>query len=172
MRILQKFELEVDADAAWRALHSPAVMSELYGPLLHVDSMATGGMPLRWEDGADAPVRYSSFGLGLGAHLMSVHDRYRVDAHGDVRILRDCGIPLTGPLATLDVWDHQMAVSPMPGDPTRTLWRERLVIRGLSAPVLWAPLWALWQWRSARLRRLAPSWAFDPASSEGASADD
>lgn len=166
MRILQKLALDIDADAAWRALHSPAALAELYGPLLNVESMATGPLPTRWTHGDDAPVRYSSFGLGLGAHLISLHDRTRTDAHGEVRILRDSGIPLTGPLASLDVWDHQMAVAPLPGDPTRTLWRERLVIGGLAAPALWGPLWAVWQWRGARLKRLAPTWAFDPEPSD------
>ncbi|MFL0411307.1 hypothetical protein ACH0AH_09025 [Microbacterium paludicola] len=166
MRILQKLVLEVDPDAAWRALHSPAALAELYGPLLRVESMASEGLPTRWTDGADAPVRYSSFRMGLGAHLISVHDRTTTDSRGEVRILRDCGIPLTGPLASLDVWDHQMAVAPAPGDPTRTLWRERLVIGGLAAPALWGPLWAMWQWRGARLKRLAPTWAFDPAPAD------
>ena len=78
-------------------------------------------------------------------------------------LFRDSGIPLTGPLAALDVWDHQMAVSPAPGDGTRTLWRERLVIGGRAAPALWPVLWATWQWRGARLRALAPTWAYDPA---------
>jgi hypothetical protein len=162
MRILQKLALDIDPDAAWRALHSPAALSELYGPLLRVESMATAPLPTRWTDGADAPVRYSSLGIGLGAQLISLHDRVVADANGEVRILRDSGIPLTGPLASLDVWDHQMAVAPLPGDPSRTLWRERLVIGGPAAPALWAPLWAMWQWRGARLKRLAPTWAFDP----------
>ncbi|MER7796540.1 hypothetical protein [Microbacterium sp. NPDC096154] len=166
MRILLKLALDIDAEAAWRALHSPAALAELYGPLLNVEPMAGGGMPTRWTDGADAPVRYSSFGMGLGAHLIAVHDRRTTDGHGEVRILRDTGIPLTGPLATLDVWDHQMAVAPLPGDPARTLWRERLVIGGRAAPALWAPLWAAWQWRGARLKRLAPTWAFDPPPAE------
>jgi len=55
-----------------------------------------------------------------------------------------------------------MAVSPAPGDPGRTLWRERLVIGGAAAPALWPVLWAVWQWRAARLRSLARTWAYDP----------
>jgi hypothetical protein len=78
-----------------------------------------------------------------------------------VRIFRDSGIPLTGPLASLDVWDHQLAVSPAPGDPSRTLWRERLTIGGRAAPLLWPGLWATWQWRAVRIRALAPTWAHD-----------
>ena len=81
---------------------------------------------------------------------------------GPVRIFRDSGIPLTGPLASLDVWDHQMAISAAPGDPTKTLWRDRLVIGGPTALALWPVLWATWQWRAARIRALAPTWAHDP----------
>jgi hypothetical protein len=85
-----------------------------------------------------------------------------------VRIFRDSGIPLTGALAALDVWDHQIAVSPAPGDPGRTLWRDRLVIGGAAAPALWPVLWAMWQWRQARIKALAPSWAYDLPAAEPA----
>ena len=44
-----------------------------------------------------------------------------------------------------------MAVSPAPGDPPKTLWRDRLVIGGAIAPVLWPVLWSIWQWRGARI---------------------
>jgi hypothetical protein len=55
-----------------------------------------------------------------------------------------------------------MAVAPAPGDPGRTLWRDRLVIGGPAAAALWPVLWTVWQWRGARLRQLAPTWAHDP----------
>ena len=60
------------------------------------------------------------------------------------------------------VREADVVVSPAPGDPLRTLWRERLVIGGAAAPALWPVLWATWQWRGARLRALAPTWAHDP----------
>lgn len=157
MRILLKFPIDCDADAAWRALHSPAALAELYGPLL---SMAPLGDSPRLEAGTDAAVALSSFGIPLGRQLITVTDRAVESTDGEVRILRDSGMPLTGPLAALDVWDHQMAVSPLPDG--RTLWRERLVIGGRAAPLLWPGLWAVWQWRAARIRALAPGWAFDP----------
>lgn len=168
MRILQKLVLDIDADAAWRALHSPRALAELYAPLMGMDPLAAEGMPSSLAPGADVPVQLSALGVPVGRQLIhisdrSVQERRSGDAEaGTVRILRDSGIPLTGPLSVLDVWDHQMAVSPAPGDPTRTLWRERLVIGGLAAPALWPVLWATWQWRSARLRQVAPTWAFDP----------
>ena len=166
MRILLKIVLDCDPDAAWRAVHSPRAVAELYGPFVDLSPMDAAGMPARLEPGADVPVRLAVGGgalrASLGEQLIHVSERFTQDAHGPVRILRDSGIPLTGPLAALDVWDHQMAVSVAPGDPTRTLWRDRLVIGGAAAPALWPVLWATWQWRAARLRALAPTWAHDP----------
>lgn len=172
MRILLKLTLDCDADAAWRALHSPRVVAELYGPFVGLTPMGAGGLPTVLEPGADVPVRMTLGGaplptVALGSQLIHVSDRLVEDADGPVRILRDSGIPLTGPLASLDVWDHQMAVSPAPSDPTRTLWRERLVIGGPAAAALWPVLWGVWQWRGMRLRQLAPSWAYEPGDDEG-----
>lgn len=161
MRILLKLVIDCDADAAWRALHSPRAVAELYGPLLAMQPLATP--PTAWEAGSDLPVQLSLAGaVPMGRQLISVSERTTSDAHGPVRVFRDSGIPLTGPLSSLDVWDHQMAVSPAPGDPARTLWRDRLVIGGPTAPLLWPVLWSAWQWRAARIRALAPTWAHDP----------
>lgn len=161
MRIMLKLVIDCDADAAWRALHSPRAVAELYGPLLRLEPLAP--LPTSWSAGEDAAVALSLGGVvPLGSQLIDVSDLERVVGGQRVRILRDSGIPLSGPLAALDVWDHQMAVSPAPGRPGRTLWRDRLVIGGAAAPLLWPVLWATWQWRAARIRALAPSWAHDP----------
>ncbi|GAA2002059.1 hypothetical protein [Microbacterium ulmi] len=163
MRILLKLVVDCDADAAWRALHSPRAVAELYGPLVDLSPLESRGLPTTWEPGADVPVQLSVGGLvPLGRQLIHVSEIRTADAHGPVRVFRDSGIPLTGPLASLDVWDHQMAVSPAPGDPARTLWRERLVIGGPTAAALWPVLWSTWQWRGARIAALAPTWAHDP----------
>ncbi len=160
MRILLKFVVACDPDAAWRALHSPRAVAELYGPLLDLQPLAP--LPPTWEPGQDAAVGLFVGGLlPLGTQLIRIGERRTVEADGEVRILRDSGAALTGPLAMLDAWDHQMAVSPAPGG--GTLWRERLVIGGAAAPLLWPVLWATWQWRAARIRALAPTWD-DPAS--------
>lgn len=167
MRILLKLVVDCDADAAWRALHSPRAVAELYGPLVDLSPLEAKGLPTTWEPGADIPVQLSVSGLvPLGRQLIHVSDVRASDPRGCVRVFRDSGIPLTGPLASLDVWDHQMAVSPAPGDPAKTLWRERLVIGGATAPVLWPVLWGIWQWRGARIRALAPTWAHDPETAE------
>ena len=163
MRILLKLVIDSDADAAWRALHSPRAVAELYGPFVDMVPLERKGMPTSWSPGDDVPVQLSAMGLlPMGRQLIHASERVVDEPDGQVRIFRDSGIPLTGPLASLDVWDHQMAVSPAPGDPAKTLWRDRLVIGGPTALALWPVLWSVWQWRGARIAALAPTWAHDP----------
>jgi hypothetical protein len=163
MRVLLKLVIDCDADAAWRALHSPRAVAELYGPLMDLSPIDPAGLPTSFTSGDDVAVQLAAAGIvPVGRQLIHVTERTVEEPAGTVRIFRDSGIPLTGPLASLDVWDHQMAVSPAPGDPTRTLWRDRLTIGGPTAPALWPLLWATWQWRAARIRAMAPTWAHDP----------
>jgi len=155
-----KLVIDCDPDAAWRALHSPAAIAEVYGPVLAMQPLVDA--PPTLGPGSDLPVQLTFAGqVPMGRQLISVSERETIDRTGRVRIFRDSGIPLTGPLSALDVWDHQMAVSAAPGDPSKTLWRDRLVIGGAAAPLLWPTLWAAWQWRAARIRALAPTWAHD-----------
>ncbi|WP_248239799.1 hypothetical protein [Microbacterium kunmingense] len=171
MRIMLKLVIDCDADAAWRALHSPRAVAELYGPLVQLTPLDPDELPTAWEPGAEVGVEMRFGGrVSLGRQIIHASDRTMKGPDGPIRIFRDSGIPISGPLASLDVWDHQMAVSPAPGDPTKTLWRDRLVIGGAAAPVLWPGLWAAWQWRAARIRALAPTWAHDPEPADAAPA--
>jgi len=167
MRIMLKLVLDCPADAAWRALHSPRAVAELYGPLMQMEPLESAP-PTSYEPGMDVPVQLLFAGLiPAGRQFVHVEDRELADGRGAVRVMRDSGIPLTGPLAMLDVWDHQMAVSPAPGQPGKTLWRDRLVIGGAAAPLLWPILWATWQYRAMRLRALAPTWTSEDPPSAG-----
>jgi hypothetical protein len=71
-------------------------------------------------------------------------------------------------LSAIPHLDHRMAIAPDPAGPDadgrlRTLYRDQLIVRaGVLTPVAWYTLWAFWQWRGHRLRRLAPTWAYDP----------
>jgi len=171
MRILLKFVIDCDPDAAWRAVHSPRAVAELYGPFVDLEPMDPAGLPTAWTPGLDVPVQMSALGLvPMGQQLIHTSERFVDEPAGQVRIFRDSGIPLTGALSTLDVWDHQMAISPVPGHPEQTLWRERLTIGGPAAIALWPVLWGVWQWRAARIKALAPTWAHDPELA-GADAD-
>ena len=148
-----KFRISASADAAWAALHSPAVLTALYAPVIVVE-------PLTHQDEGSllhSAVRLRLFGrITVGTQLIGAYDEIREHQGETVRILRDSGIPLTGPLASLDIWDHRMAVSALPDG--RALWRDRLVFAGPGSALLLPVLWAAWQWRGWRIRRLARGW--------------
>lgn len=148
-----RFRIRASADAAWAALHSPAVLAALYAPVLVVEPLTLADE----ESLLHSAVRLRLFGaVPVGTQLIGAYDETREHQGETVRILRDSGIPLTGPLASLDVWDHRMAVSPLPDG--RTLWRDRLVFGGSGSALLLPVLWAAWQWRGWRIRRLARGW--------------
>lgn len=172
MRIVLKFPIACRPDTAWRALHSPRVVGALYAPVLRMLPLNAEGLPVTWHPGDDVPVLLSAFGrFPVGTQLIHISERVVDEPAGPVRILRDSGIPLTGPLGALDVWDHQMAVSPLPGRPGHTLWRDRLTFDGPAAVLLWPVLWASWQARALRIRALARTWERDPALSGDAAVD-
>ncbi|WP_166996640.1 hypothetical protein [Paramicrobacterium fandaimingii] len=159
MYVQLKLVLDTDPSAAWRALRSPSVMRELYAPFLNVNAARAGSGTL-WQNTADEiPLTLAGL-VPLGRQLIELD--YDETSHPGVKILRDTGSPLTGPLSALRGWNHRMAVSPTADDPGRTLFRDRLSFHGTAAGAYWYPLWVMWQWRGSRLRDMAPSWAFDP----------
>lgn len=167
MRVLLKLELDCTPDAAWRALRSPAVLREVVAPWLDVTSLESGGLPTTWPEG-EHRVRTLAFRrFRAGDELVDVS--YPGGLPTGVRMLRDGGGALTGPLARFGRWDHRMAVSPLPDG--RTLYRDRLLVHaGAWELAAWYPAWAFWQWRGLRLRQLAPTWSFDPPGTADAAA--
>jgi len=150
-----KLLLECPVDAAADALRDPAVMRAVATPLLRYRSEEPGGFPHRWS-GEPHPVSAAALGvLPLGrTHVhLDWHER------DGAWIQRDTGRGVSGTFALLRI-SHRMAVSPAADG--RTLLRDRLQFTagpgGVLSPLLWAGLWATWQWRGHRMRRLAPTW--------------
>ena len=174
MRILLKLVIDCDADAAWRAVHSPRAVAELYGPLMELSPLVPGGLPTSWEPGDDVPVQLSLGGVvPMGRQLIHTSDRVTEDAervgphlprqrhpaHRPAREPRRLGPP-----------DGDLAA---PGDPTKTLWRDRLVIGGPTALALWpccGPRGSGAQRGSARSRRPGRTTPSPHPSSDDASA--
>lgn len=157
MQVMLKFRLKCTPQAAWKALHSPSVGFELYGPVIRVQPVDP--LPRRWQSGDHAVIALKLFGaFPLGVQSIKIHD-YESQFDGQrVRIMRDHGGPLSGPLSLLRHWDHQMGISEVPNHPNKTVWRERLEIDGVVAPLFFPVLWVIWQLRARRLRRLAKRW--------------
>jgi hypothetical protein len=156
MRVQLKMVLDCEPEAAWRAIQSPTVFREASLPLLDFTSLEPSGFPPRWEAGQH-PVRIEALGVPIGSQSIGIEVPDR--RHAGVQIMRDNGSGLSGLNTVFDTWDHRMAIAAAPGEPGRTLYRDRLVYSAgaLTLPI-WPSLWALWQWRGARIKALAPSW--------------
>lgn len=169
MRVLLKLTLDCDPDAAWRALRSPAVLREVVAPWLDFRSLEPGGLPTTWSEGPHRvqPLALRHWPAGEEVVDLRFLEGERDGLPPEVRVLRDGGGATSGPFAAFRSWDHRMAVSPAPGG--RTRYRDQLRVSSGSAlgdALAWYPVWAFWQWRGARLRALAPSWAHEPESAE------
>ena len=178
VRVLLKLILDCDPDAAWRALQSPTAFREVALPWVDFRSDEPAGFPTVW-DSAEHRVTVRALGaFTVGTQAIRLDTLRSADPRERAtRILRDSGGGTGGALSVIPHLDHRMAVAPDPAGPgadgrLRTLYRDRLVVRaGVLTPLAWYGLWAFWQWRGVRLRRLAPSWAYDPPTPESASPD-
>lgn len=160
MRVLLKEILDCPPDAAWHAIHSPAVFREVSSPFMAVESLEADGFPTRWEPG-EHPAEFSMLGLvPMGTQVIRLaNSTHRADG---VRILRDTGRGVSGALSAVTLWDHRMAIAPDPAGTGKTLYRDQLIFRGRPATIaLWPTFWAFWQWRMLRLKHLAPNWQYD-----------
>ncbi len=177
VRVLLKLILDCDPDAAWRALQSPTAFREVALPWVDFRSDEPAGFPTVW-DTAEHRVSVRALGaVTVGTQAIRLDTLRSTDPRERAtRILRDSGGGVGGVLSAIPHLDHRMAIAPDPAGPgpdgrLRTLYRDRLVVRaGVVTPLAWYGLWAFWQWRGLRLRRLAPTWAYDPPTPEPVSA--
>ena len=158
MRILLKFELDCEPDAAWTALRSPAVFRSVARPFTTFKPIDPPKFPDVW---GDKPMRVSVRALGfipIGEQVIDISTRTLPrPGKGDVRLVRDTGGGLTGPLALVTSWQHTMAVSPAPDG--RTLYRDQLNFgAGILGPLFWPVYWAFWQWRASKIRSRSKRW--------------
>ncbi len=155
MHVQLKLVLDCPPDAAWNALRSPAVFSDVSFPLVEFEPLDGATFPLQWDEGAHAVAARALFGV-IPAGTQSIDLTFR--RRRSWRIFEDHGGPLSGPLTVITRWRHRMAVSVTADG--RTLFRDRLEFSaGPLTPVVWIGFWAFWQWRGARLQKLAPGFA-------------
>lgn len=154
MRILLKLELDCTPDAAWNAIRSPQAFRDVSFPFTTFDSLEEGGFPYQWPEGKHL-VSVRAFGLtDIGRQSIDVSYPRRRDG---VRVMRDSGGGVSGPVGLVTRWRHEMAISALPNG--RTLYRDQLTYSAgpLTLP-MWPVYWLFWQWRAFGLRRLAPTW--------------
>ena len=167
MRIRVAFEVPCSADAAWEALHTPTVASELYRPLLHMRGIREG-LPARFVSGDTVDVSLRAFGrFPVGTQRIAIFDvattPVATGGHpvAGSRTMRDAGKPLTGPLTLLRFWNHEVSVWPKDTGSAQhgpAVWHDELTIQGHFAPLFALLLYPMWWWRGRKLRRLARGW--------------
>ena len=166
MRVLLKLVLDCEPDAAWRAIRSPSVLNAVSAPLTTFESLEPFGFPALWPAGDHPVVMRAPGGITIGEQVIAISypevgspgsgTRSGADTSG-VRLMRDAGWGLSGPLALVTRWEHTMSIADAPGG--RTLYRDQLVFEaGALTPLLWPAYWAFWQWRAIGIRRLASTW--------------
>lgn len=158
MRVTLDLVLDCPPDAAWEAVHSPAVFRAVSGPWTRAESLEPGGFPERWPGGRHR-VRLSLLGLlPMGEQVIDLSDETRMLRDGQVaRIVHDRGGPVAGPMRLVRKWHHRMAITALPDG--RTRFRDRLDVgAGVLTPVVVLGFWVFWQLRAAKIRRLAPGW--------------
>ena len=157
MRIRTEFEAACPPDAAWRALHDPAVMAELYAPLLTLQPR--GDVPEALATGVEMRVRLAVLGLvPVGAQVIRITDLAAASGADWPKTMRDHGQPVAGPLALLTNWRHEITISRSRASEQRAVWTDELHIGGAIAPLM-RPVFALmWRARGRKLRALAAGW--------------
>lgn len=161
-RIRVVFPIACPADVAWRQAHSPAAAAALYRPLLTMEAL-TGEMPERFLPGTSIDVSLKTWGgLPAGTQRISIDDVTRHDIPAESRTMRDSGRPLTGPLALLRGWNHEISIWPM--GQSAAVWHDELTLQGAFAPLAGLVLRPMWWWRKYKLQQLARDWASEAAS--------
>lgn len=161
MLIRTETELTCTADAAWEAVHTPSVAASLYAPLLRM--RAEGGFPDRFVSGDRCTVRLLLLDrVSLGSQLIHIEDHVPESAEPGARAMRDRGRPLSGPLARLTRWQHQMTIFPSQLNPGGAVWRDELSIAGAGAVLFGPGLYLMWRLRQWKIQRLARAWSEVP----------
>lgn len=155
MHVGLRIVLDAPVDAVRDALTRPAVMVAVTRPFLVYRSRSPEGFPDRWTAGEPHPITASAFGV-----LPSGDTHVDVEQHvtDGVPVQVDRGGGVSGLFGRMTM-RHRMAATALPDG--RTLFRDRLTYRMRPAAlgvVLWPGMWAIWQWRAFRMRRLAHTW--------------
>lgn len=151
------FEIECSPDAAWKALHLPGVVAELYEPLMRIQG--SDKLPERWVDGERGEIKLSFAGLlPAGSQVIKIRDESHGIGPSLTRSMHDIGHATSGPLTLLQGWHHRMTIRSSPQGPGHALWSERVEFHGPVALFAWPLMRLIWQWRVRRIRAMARNW--------------
>jgi len=154
MKISRVTLLPATLSDAWDALHNPEVFQAVSRPFLHFTAVSPTPFPLRYESKNHYLVEARAFGLlPMGEQEINPVG----SSSGDKKIFVDNGRGVSGLLARVTTFTHQMTLQPSGTGPT--LLHDQLEFRaGALTPFLWIGFKVFWWWRHLRMRALAPTW--------------
>lgn len=145
MRVVVESVFPCDADRAWDAVQTSALLCEVTAPLVTIRAAEGERLPVRWEHGSTLRVRSSLFGtIPLGTRTISFE---RIDP-----VARELQSRESDPL--IRRWDHLVTIRPIAAG--RCRYRDEIVI---EAGWLTLGVWLFAQWfyrhRQRRWKRVA-----------------
>lgn len=152
MKIRAHRVLPCSIDTAWDALHTPSVFRYASWPL-SVFRSAGRDLPERFRPETEYEVRVFALGVvPLGRQCIILTE---VNPAGSPRSVIDAGHGISGSLAMLRNWRHEMTLS-VRADGQSDFDDTLSVDARVLTPFLWPAMIILWWWRGRRLaRRLA-----------------
>lgn len=109
--------------------------------------------------GTEVTVETRLFGfVPNGTQVIRIADHHHDRDGHPARTLQDKGEPLTGPLALLESWNHEMTITESPRSPQRTRWIDSLTVTGWAALLFLPVLRLAWAWRQRQIIHVAPGW--------------
>jgi len=155
MKVSVRTTLPCSIDAAWEALHTPAVFRRVSAPFTTFRTEPGEDLPERFLTGTSYPVTVMAMGLiPIGQQTIYLTDQ--VDEWSS-RTVVDSGRGESGPLAALRNWRHQMSLTAR--EDGRVDFSDQLTASaGVLTPLAWLGLRVFWWWRLRRLTSLAKTW--------------
>jgi SAM-dependent methyltransferase len=158
MKVSTSATLECSVDAAWDALHAPAIFRNVSAPFTSFRTEPREDLPTRFQTNRDYPITVMAARVvPLGRQTIHLVDEIGTWAE---RTVEDRGRGESGPLSMLHNWRHRMTVTARRDG--KTDFSDVLTAdAGWLTPFAWLGLQVFWLWRRARLTALSKN--FDAA---------
>ena len=155
MKVSVRTTLPCSIDAAWEALHTPAVFRRVSAPFTTFRTAPNEDLPERFSTDTSYPVTVLAMGLlPIGRQTIYLTDH--VDGWSS-RTVVDSGRGESGALAALRNWRHHMSLTAR--EDGRVDFSDQLTASaGALTPLAWLGLRFFWWWRLRRLTSLAKTW--------------
>jgi hypothetical protein len=156
MRVLVRSVLPCDADLAWSAVQTSALLDEICAPLIYLTPEAGKKTPERWAPGSTVRMRPRMFGV-LPLATRHLHWERIDDAAREIQTREHD--------AMIRRWDHRIHIEPA-GDGQCRYTDDIEIEAGLLTPLVWLYAQGFYRHRQRRWGRVAKRLACQAAAKD------